>query len=289
MGVSALVRARDEEDWIEASLRSLEGFVDEAIVVDNGSADRTAERARGLVGRVAFALTVESAPALDHTALSNYVLGRARFRWLLRWDADCVAHTSGPNALAGFRARLEARPVWRHTCVHPAAVELAGDLFHRPADLALRYDAHLVTHSPALRYATRVAGRGERAYAVEVLRLPLYYVTERWTTPAIFHVNVKPARRMLLRHYWQAWWAERPDVPLEAYVLARAPADWGTTDLDAAAAAFTARYCRRLVRFDPAPYGGYPALLAPALARPAYRLLYAGGAVVGRSDVGAGV
>lgn len=284
MGVSALVRARDEEDWIEASLRSLEGVADEAIVVDNGSSDRTLERARALVGRVAFELTVDAAPHLDHTALSNYVLAKARFRWLLRWDADCVAHTSGPNALAGLRGHLAARPPWRHACIRPAAVELAGDLFHRPSDLAVRYDAHCVTHAPALRYATQVSRRAGQDHAVEFLRLPLYYVVERWTTPAIFHVNVKPARRMLLRHYWQAWWAARPGVPLEVYALGRACAEWGARDLDDAAAIVTAASCRRLVRFDPAPYGGYPELLAPALASPRYRVVYRDGTIVGRSD-----
>jgi len=45
-------------------------------------------------------------------------------------------------------------------------------------------------------------------------------------------------------------------------------------------------YDSPLVPFDPAPYGGYPALLAPALAERRFHVLYADGAIVGRSDVG---
>ena len=286
MGVSALVRARDEEAWIEPSLRSLEGFADEIVLVDNGSSDSTVERARALVGRLGLEVRIDSAPGLDHTALSNRVLELARFRWLIRWDADCVAHTAGPNALRELRRRLLELPPWRHVCIHPAAVEVAGDLFHRVPEIAVRYDAHVVTYSPALRYETAVTRAGGRPIAIEFLRLPRYYAIERWPTPAIFHVSVKPAWRMLLRHFWLEWWAERPAMSLQEYALQRARKEWGAANLDDAAATFTARYCRRLVPFDPAPYGGYPALLAPALAERRFHVLYADGAIVGRSDVG---
>ena len=286
MGVSALVRVKDEEDWVEASLRSLEGFADEIIVIDNGSTDSTLDRVLALGPTLAAELRAEAAPALDHAALSNAVLARARFRWVIRWDADFVAHTSGPNALRRLRAVLAAFPPWRHACVHPALVELAGDLRHQFPDLKVRYDSHVLTYSPRLKYRTRrvrEAGRA-RPIAVESLRLPPWYAIGRWETPAIFHVNVKPARRLLLRHFWQEWWAERPGCSLEDYAAARTAAEWGASSLDAAARAFVARYCGRLVPFDPAPYGGYPELLAPALASPRYRVLHRDGRVVGRSD-----
>jgi hypothetical protein len=137
-----------------------------------------------------------------------------------------------------------------------------------------------------LKYRTRrVREAGcPRPIAVESLRLPPWYAIVRWETPAIFHVNVKPARRLLLRHFWQEWWAAQPGCSLEDYAAARAAAEWGASSLDDAARTFVAGYCRRLQPFDPSPYGGYPELLAPALARPRYRVLYRGGQVVGRSD-----
>jgi len=286
MGVSALVRVKDEEDWVEASLRSLEGFADEIVVIDNGSTDGSLERVRALQRTLGAELRVEVAPELDHTALSNRALLRARFRWVIRWDADFVAHTSGPSALRRLRAVLAAVPAWRHVCLHPALVELAGDLGHRLPETAVRYDSHLLTFSPALRYRTqvvRVRGHG-RPVAVESLRLPRYYAIRRWETPAIFHVNVKPARRMLLRHFWQEWWAEQPGCALEEYVRRRVEAERGSASLAVAAEGFVRRYCERLVPFDPTPYGGYPERLAPALARPRYRVLYRDGRIVGRSE-----
>lgn len=299
MGVSALVRVRDEEDWIEASLRSLVGFADEIVVVDNGSTDASVERVRALAPRLGVEVRLWERPDLDQAALSNEALRRARFRWLVRWDADFVGHTAGPHALRGLREVIATVPPWRHLCLHPALVELAGDLFHQPSGLRVRWDSHLLTWSPALAYRTAVvllnpdparpagtpgAPRARRA-AVESLALPAWYGIRRWPTPAIFHVNVKPARRMLLRHFWQEWWAEQPGCSLEEYARRRTRAEWGAESLEAAACDYVARYCQRLVRFDPAAYGGYPALLAPALASPRYRVLYRDGRIVGRSDV----
>ena len=284
MGVSALVRLKDEVDWIEASLRSLEGFADEIVVIDNGSTDGSLERVHALQRTLGLELRAEAAPELDHTALSNRALLRARFRWVIRWDADFVAHTSGPHALRGLRAALADWPRWRHVCLHPMLVELAGDLAHQLPETRGRWDSHCLTYAAGLRYRTRLVPAGGRRLAVESVRLPPWYAIARWEVPAIFHVDVKPARRMLLRHYWQAWWAEGPAASLEAYALARARREWEVRDLDDAAAAYTRDYCRRLVPFDPAPWGGYPALLAPALADPRYRVLYRDGTVVGRSE-----
>jgi len=61
MGVSALVRVKDEEEWVEASLRSLEGFADEIIVIDNGSTDSTLDRVRALGPTLATELRAEAA------------------------------------------------------------------------------------------------------------------------------------------------------------------------------------------------------------------------------------
>lgn len=110
LGVSALVRVKDEEEWIEPSLRSLEGFADEIIVVDNGSTDSTVERVRELQRKLSLELRLDLAPGLDHTALSNHILGLARFRWVIRWDADCVAHTSGPHAVSQLRGPPRGGP-----------------------------------------------------------------------------------------------------------------------------------------------------------------------------------
>jgi hypothetical protein len=119
--------------------------------------------------------------------------------------------------------------------------------------------------------------------------VPPYYAVRRWPVVAYFHVHVKPARQLLLRHFWLEWLAE-PDTArfptLESYALEQARRRWGIDDPDVAAAHLVRRHCEGLAPFDPAISGPYPALLRPHLEREAYRIEYAGARIVGRRERG---
>jgi tetratricopeptide (TPR) repeat protein len=74
---------RDEERVLPECLRSLDGVVDELVVVDTGSTDRTPEIARDHGARLA------SFPWRgDFAAARNAALDLARGRWILYIDAD---------------------------------------------------------------------------------------------------------------------------------------------------------------------------------------------------------
>ncbi len=75
-------------------------------------------------------------------------------------------------------------------------------------------------------------------------------------------------------------------VTLGAYARAQVAERWGIGDLDAAAAALMARYCEGLVPFDSARCGPYPVVLRSYLDKPGYRVHYADGRIVGRSEIG---
>lgn len=81
--ISLCMIARDEEESISRCLASVEGVVDEVIVVDTGSADQTAEIARQHGARV------YSVPwSDDFAAARNESLRRAKGDWILWLDAD---------------------------------------------------------------------------------------------------------------------------------------------------------------------------------------------------------
>jgi glycosyltransferase involved in cell wall biosynthesis len=301
-GISAVVRVRGEEEWVAPCLRSIRDLADEIVVLDNGAAPAARAALRSAQGERGPRVRVEACPDLDLFALSNRGLDLARYRWVVRWDADFVAHTSGPGDVRHLRQHLLALDARRYHLVYLPAAELAGDLEHQFPDRPVRADGQAHTASPRARYVPVERALARDGLATpdrvlrdgpvlrirkESLRVPRYYAVSRWPRISYFHVNVKSARHTFLRHYWLEWLGQgdfRAYPTLEAYALARSRADWGIADPDAAARHFMARYCAGLVPVDTARCGPHPDLLAPDRAEARYRVEYAGGRIVGRAD-----
>ncbi len=81
--ISACLIARDEEEFIGQCLESLRGVVDEIIVVDTGSTDRTPDIARHYGARV-----ISRAWPDDFAVARNWALAEANGEWLFVLDAD---------------------------------------------------------------------------------------------------------------------------------------------------------------------------------------------------------
>ncbi len=300
-GVSALVRVAGDEEWIEPCLRSIADFADEVIMLDNGASADALERWAGIARQLAPRARRVECLGRDLPEVANHGLAQSRFRWVFLWDADFVARTEGPASigrLKAFLARLDPR---RYYVVHVRAIELAGDLRHRFPDVRERYDPHVFTASGPARYVWRARtippDRAPLSYRplrerhpahfkvrYDTLTTPKYYRVLRWDEACLFHVNVKNARRTLLRHFWLEWLRSDRALGLEAYARQRVREQWGLDDLEAAAERFMAEYCRALERVDEAAIGPYPRALVPHLESPAYRVLYRDGQIVGRTE-----
>jgi tetratricopeptide (TPR) repeat protein len=81
--LSAALIVRNEERFLEACLRSLDGRVDEIVVVDTGSTDRSPEIARSLGARL-----VRRTWDSDFAAARNASVDAALGEWILYIDAD---------------------------------------------------------------------------------------------------------------------------------------------------------------------------------------------------------
>lgn len=80
--ISATIISLNEEDKIQNAINSLDGLVDEVIVVDGGSNDKTAQIAKKLGARVYFR-------KFDNFAnQKNWAVSQASFEWILSLDAD---------------------------------------------------------------------------------------------------------------------------------------------------------------------------------------------------------
>lgn len=98
MLLSAALIARDEERFLGACLRSLRGLVDEIVVVDTGSADRTRD-----IAAAAGARLYERPWTGDFSAARNQALDLARGEWILYIDADERVRAGSAD---GVRAQL---------------------------------------------------------------------------------------------------------------------------------------------------------------------------------------
>ena len=82
--LTAIVLTKNEENNIEACLRSVQGFCSRVLVVDSGSTDATVEKARAL------GADVVTHPFTYYAAQFNWGIdnGDITTKWILRLDAD---------------------------------------------------------------------------------------------------------------------------------------------------------------------------------------------------------
>jgi hypothetical protein len=138
---------RDEESHLPACLESIRPIVDEIVMVDTGSTDRTIEIARWYGARV----QVHPWEG-DFSAARNIGLGLARGTWILYIDADECLRPSPPGSV---RARLRE------------ASEIALRVRRRPfAGATPCWEIRIWRSDPRIRFERRIHERVAPAIAV---------------------------------------------------------------------------------------------------------------------------
>lgn len=278
-GISIMVRVKDETDWIRPSIESTKGIADEIIVVDNGSSDGTCEILEEMASKEKGLIKLWREPNLSHCDLSNFALEQTSFRWVFRWDGDMIAHTSGNYNILNLRDRLLSLNPKRYYFIYLRHINLSGDLFHQDPKEMVHIEEYIHTYSDPARYIH--PGR------FEAIKVPKYYRVLFWYEPYSFHVNVKPARRMLLRYFWEDWmelkdYEKYPKV--EDYVDEKIKDEFKANSWEEAEKVCVKRVCGNFIRYDSQIFGVYPELLRPHLQNPKYRLKYENGKIVGRDE-----
>ncbi len=278
-GISVYMRVKNEADWIDLSLKSIRGIADEIVVADNGSTDGTYEILKEWASSHPGLVRLWRKPELDHCALSNFALEQTAFRWVFRWDGDMVAHTDGEHPIGQLRERLLALNPHRPCVIYLRHVNLSGDLNHQDPKEMVHIEEYIHTFSPSARFIH--PGR------FEAVKFPLYYRPLFWYEPYAFHVNIKPARRMLMRYFWEEW-MERKDYvrypALEDYAAAHIGKAFGTSRMEEAQTICVGRLLQDHIPYDPERFGPYPELLKPHLETPKYRIEYEAGRISGRRE-----
>ena len=278
-GLSIIMRVKNEVDWIRPSILSIKDIADEIVIVDNGSTDGTYQVLEEIAAKEKGLISIWQRPDLDQCSLSNFALEQTRFRWIFRWDGDMVAHTSGEHAISNLRDRLLSLDSRHYYLIYLRHINLSGDLFHQDAKEMVHIEEYIHIYSEAAKYVH--PGR------FEAIKVPKYYKVLFWYEPYSFHVNVKPATRMLLQYFWENW-MELKDYQrfptLHHYVDNKIESEFGTSSWEKAERICVQRVCQDHIHYDPEVFGPYPELLRPYLNNPKYSLKYQNNNIVGREE-----
>lgn len=139
--ISAMVRVRNEEEFLFAAVTSIVDHVTEIVIVDNLSEDGTAavisdlqreypDKVRAYrypfelrrVGREHWELAAQSKdrPSLHLTStFYNWALQRCRCPWVLKWDGDMIAGPQFSRAIDTWRTSPRPVLVFNGQNVHP--------------------------------------------------------------------------------------------------------------------------------------------------------------------------
>ena len=252
-GVSAIVWSRNEEDWIEVSMRSIAEIVDEYVLID-ASTDRTPEIAKDVGKELGIPVKIVKTFTTDMAEVGNLGLKHSSYRWILKWDPDFILHENFAPKLRKLIEDLDEERwyyavYWPHVC-------LDGDLLHYNPRNYLHVEHWLYTYHPRLRY-TYIDW-------LEHLELPAFYYRIDIETPMSIHLRtVKNPVRLLYRHYWYEIRRKGllGKVDLESYVRNRIRDDFGTDDLVEAAKKYLENLLRGLAPYDPNKLLPYPSIL----------------------------
>jgi len=180
--ISLCLIAKNEEQLLPGCLASVKGAVDEIVIADTGSSDRTRE-----IARAAGAVVVESPWLGDFAAARNASLAAAHGDWILILDADERLAPGAGRALrrAVRDARFDVGMIPLHNASRldaTAADVLAG----RARDGTPTLLPRLLRNAGGLRYEGIVhesvegwlVGRGRKAGVIETAIIHLGHVAE---------------------------------------------------------------------------------------------------------------
>lgn len=145
MSVSLCMIVKDEEDNLPACIESVRDLVDEIIVIDTGSKDRTKEIA------LSYGAKVFDFPWIDHFAAArNESLKYATCEWIFWMDADDRLDDANRDKLRGLFASLEDENVGfvlKCLCLPDPETKTATEvdhlrLFRNRPDIRWKYRVH---------------------------------------------------------------------------------------------------------------------------------------------------
>lgn len=215
--LSACLIVRDEADNLPRCLRSLEGVVDEIVVVDTGSVDDTADIARRAGAKVFSFPWCD-----DFSAARNESIGHASGDWILWIDGDDELQQRSPDTLRQLCAQLppDADGLW---------LEVRSAIDKDRDSRWVTRQWRVFRNHAGIRFLGRIHEQATLPQGEPKVILQDYVSLRHWGYAAgedAFRKKDERNTRLLLLSI-----AEEPDNPLHYYNLGRQRSFQGRPDL----------------------------------------------------------
>ena len=143
--VSLCMIVRNEEKVLERCLKSVADIVDEIIIIDTGSVDKTKEVAKNFTDRI-----YDYAWCDDFSAARNFAFSKGNGEYLMWMDADDVFPASEKRKFFDMKENLEKQPCDMVMMIYDAAFDAEGK-----SSLSY-YRERLIRNCPQARWEGRV-------------------------------------------------------------------------------------------------------------------------------------
>ena len=254
-GITAMICTYNEPDWIEPSLLSIKDLVDEYIIVDS-STDKTPNIIEKIKNQYGLNIKIYRIPPGDLVAARNLVLKKARYKWILHWDADFIAKPELIPTIKELISNLDSKYYYLIYWPH---IQLCGDL-HHVCRQVFHIEHWLFTWSPKLFYTW--------LDRYDSLIAPIYmYKTVFINKPLSLHLRgVRNPKRIAFKSLWWRFRKEfnelaKQGINLEEYAKKKALEIYGTDDLEEVGKKIISDYVKKLPIYDKDIYGDYPPIL----------------------------
>jgi len=268
-GISVMIRIKNEADWIQESLLSLNGFADEVVIIENNSGDDSYERIKKIIPQLEYKVILKKEKSTKFHYVSNLALKLTNFSWIFRWDGDFIAFTSGANDLKKLRSYILNLPRRNFYIIYPLIVNFYGDLLHVLKERPLHSENYIHSYHSKLQYV-------KKKNSFEALKIPFFYKIIRLKKIILFHVGTaKSLDRMLYRSLWGEWIRKNK---INEFPSFKSYITYKFSDNLLLAKKYIIKEMeeriRKTVKFSKERYGDYPELMKPKLKNLPYKIIY---------------
>lgn len=193
-GISALVRTHNES-WIEPSLKSIDNYVDEIVIVDS-STDNTTNKINSIKNSLTSDI-IHVEEELDLHKASNLAIELSNREWLLKWDGDFIARSDEDISIIFD----EIRDCDKYLVISFPLLSFVGDLNHVQGDRIFHIEPWLFRHSNAVSY------NKSSLFGMEFLSYPVSKYVKTYIDEAqgIHLHSVKPPKHYMMMRYQARW------------------------------------------------------------------------------------